>query len=165
MDAAIHFVHSSTFSTALSQSPLFSIFGPLGQLPQCTSVAVHFPVRDSKVSCHQTALIPHFFHPLLSLHPPYLHWSDWRVTCTLAFCCCWTSFAAVHSECCSYSRLILTLFSLLATSCFLVLLYPFSFSFCDIEIQRRDDHTIVITRDQETLFTLEKTLVSFPSVC
>lgn len=53
-------------SPALSQSPLFSIFLPLGQFPQCTPDAAHFPVRDSGVSCHQTALIPCFFHRLIT---------------------------------------------------------------------------------------------------
>lgn len=126
MGAAVHFL-SMTFSTALSQSPLFCIFGLLGHLPQCTSGAACFPVRDSEVSCHQTALIPCFFHLLLSLHPSYLRWLDLQDTCLFSFCSYWNAFTTVLPCCSVLCCFCSSLQSLILLSSFLLLCIFLSF--------------------------------------
>lgn len=63
MDAAAQIVFSSTFT---STKPNYSAFFHLWASSHNAPDASHFPVRDSGVSCHHTALIPRFFHRLIA---------------------------------------------------------------------------------------------------
>lgn len=104
MDASGLFLHSSAFNTAPNQSSLFSVFEPLCQLPQCTTVL--------PTSQYVTMVSPDSIPPLIPFTLSYpstlviFTHRIYRTPACLSICCWCTTFATVH--CYTYTILLHT---------------------------------------------------------